>query len=312
MYMVEEKKNSAKGKNVSKEPSSVNTKQALESFLKVLQQGHNDEIVQRFLENQARNLFPKGGDTLKWLTDNIGKKGATKTVVAFAHLECFDCKEGLRPCENCNDAGHFSHEMVCESCLGLASVPCDFCGGTGWASIDCIPLGLRLAVFGVRLESAEKQVEGIFKKELPHLSEKNAVQVFKECVDLLFDLNRQISILESTVGIARNMIEVPSNLKGQMSKIARKCVIIAVKGEKKLGEIIETMIAACKLQSESDEKGSKMQKLAAARTKFYSSLFKSRPRFSCTYLEHPLLNEAAKIVIPNKNLDTRTQDENQA
>ncbi len=310
--MVEEKKNNAKGKNVSKELSSLNTKQALESFLKSLQQGHNDEIVQLFLENQARNLFPKGGDTLKWLTDNIGKKGVTKTVVAFARLACFDCKEGLRPCENCHDAGHFGHEMVCESCLGLASIPCDFCGGTGWASIDCIPLGLRLAVFGVRLESAEKQVESILKKELLHLSEKNAVQVFKECIDLLSDLNRQISVLESTVGIARNMIEVPSNLKGQMSKITRKCVIIAIKGEKKLGEIIETMIAACKLQSESEEKGSKMQKLAAARTKFYSSLFKSTPRFSGTYLEHPLLNEATKIVIPNKDSDTITQDENRA
>jgi len=310
MYMVEDKENSAKGKNVSNELSSLTTEQALDSFQKALQQGHSDEIVQMFLESQARNLFPKGGDTLKWLTDNIGKKAVTKTVVAFASLACFDCKEGLRPCENCNGTGHFDYEMVCESCLGLASVPCDFCGSIGWASIDCIPVGLRLAVFGVRLESAEKQVESMFKKELLHLSEKNAVQVFKECVDLLFDLNKQISVLESTVGIARNMIEVPSNLKGQMSKITRKCVIIAVKGEKKLEEIIETMIAACKLQSESEEKNSKIQKFAAARTKFYSSLFNSRPRFSSTYLEHPLLNEAAKIVIPNKDSDTRTQDVN--
>lgn len=105
MYMVENKENNAKGKNVSSELSSLSTEQALESFLKALQQGQSDEIVQLFIEYQARNPFPKGGDTLKQLTDNIGKKAATKTVVAFARLACFDCKEGLRPCEKCNGAG---------------------------------------------------------------------------------------------------------------------------------------------------------------------------------------------------------------
>jgi len=312
MYMAEEKKNRAKEKNVSNEPSSLNTEQTLESFLKALQQGHGDEIVQLFLEDQARNLFPKGGDTLKWLTDNIGKKAATKLIMAFARLECFNCKNGLRQCKNCDGTGQFDYEMVCESCLGLASVPCDFCGGTGWASIDCIPLGLRLAVFGVRLQSAEKQVESMLEERPPHLSEENAVGIFRKCVDSLFDLNRQISVLESTVGIARDMIEVPVKLKRQVSKITRKCVLVAVRGEKRLGEIIEAMIAACKLQSESEEKGSKMQKFVAARTKFYSALLNARPQFAGTYLEHPFLNEAAKRLIPNKDLDTRTQDGNEA
>jgi len=312
MYMVEEKKNRAKGKNVSNELSSLNTEQALKSFLKALQQGHSDEIVQLFLEDQARNLFPKGGDTLKWLTDNIGKKATTKLIMAFARLECFNCKNGLRQCENCDGTGQFDYEMVCESCLGLTKAPCDFCGGTGWASIDCIPLGLRLAVFGVRLENAEKQVESMLKERLPHLSEEKATAGFNKCVDSLFDLNRQISVLESTVGIARDMIEVPVNLKGQVSKITRKCVQVAIRGEKRLGEIIEAMVAACQLQGESEEKGSKMQKFATARTKFYSSLSSARPRFDGTYLEHPLLNEAAKRLIPNKDLDTRTQDGNEA
>jgi len=55
-----------------------------------------------------------------------------------------------------------------------------------------------------------------------------------------------------------------------------------------------------------------MQKFVAARTKFYSALLNARPQFAGTYLEHPFLNEAAKRLIPNKDLDTRTQDGNEA
>lgn len=294
MYMIEKKKNRGNRKNTGNEPSSLNKKQALDSFLKILKQGYSDEIAQIFLKDQARNLFPKGGDTLKWLTNNIGKKAAQKTVFAFASLVCFNCREGLGSCKNCNGDGHIDYEMVCETCLGLSKVPCDFCGGTGWASIDCIPPGLRLAVFGVRLEIAEKNIEDKLETQLPNLSKENATAVFNKCIDLLFDLNRQIGVLESTVGITRNLIEVPINLKKQVSKITRKCVLIALKGEKRLGEIIETMIEACKLQKENEEKGSKMHKFVAAQIKFYSELLITRPRYAGTYLEHPFLNEAAK------------------
>ena len=301
MYMVEKKKGKLNRKNAENEPSNLNTRQALDSFLKTLKQGQNDEIVQLFLKDQAFNFFPKGGDTLKWLTNNLGKKAATKTVLAFASLVCFNCKEGLQSCKNCNGTGHIDYEMVCESCLGLTKTPCDFCGGTGWASIDCIPPGLRLAVFSVRLEIAEKNIESILEKQLPKLSQENATAVFNKCADLLFDLNRQIGVLESTVGITRSLIKVPDNLKRQVSKITRKCVPIALRGEKKLGAIIETMVAACKLQKEDEEKGSKMHKFAAAQMKFYGRLFDTRPRFAGTYLEHPFLNEAYKKLMPNKD-----------
>ena len=298
MYMVEKKKGKLNRKNAENEPSSLNTKQALDNFLKTLKQGHNDEIVQLFLKDQAFNFFPKGGDTLKWLTNNIGKKAATKTVLAFASLVCFNCKEGLQSCKNCNGTGHIDYEMVCESCLGLTKTPCDFCGGTGWASIDCIPPGLRLAVFGVRLEIAEKNIVSMLETQLPKLSNEKATAVFNKCANLLFDLNRQIGVLESTVGITRSLVKVPVNLKKQVSKITRKCVLIALRGEKKLGEIIETMIAACKLQKENEEKGSKMHKFVAAQIKFYSELLITRPRYAGTYLEHPFLNEAAKSYNP--------------
>jgi ATP-dependent Lon protease len=66
------------------------------------------------------------------------------------------------------------------------------------------------------------------------------------------------------------MIEVPRKLKRQISKITRKAVRTAIKGEKRLGEIVETTATACKLQAENEEKGSKIQKLAAAHTNFYS------------------------------------------
>jgi hypothetical protein len=275
------------------------TKQALTALLKELQRGNSHELLRLFAKDQACEIFPKGYDTFKWLTRNLGKKNTAQFISALSSLACFNCKEGLQTCENCDGSGHFEHEMVCETCLGLASISCNFCGGTGLASIDYIPISLRLAVFAVRLENAEKQIAALLKKPVTSISAKEPTRAFSDCATSLLSLNRQISVLESAVSVAKDMIKVPRNLSHQFSKITRDAVQVAIKGQKRLSETVTYMIGIFEMQAKNGKKGTKMYKLTVARKQFYSSLLNSSPPFAGTYLEHISLNDAAKRLNSN-------------
>jgi hypothetical protein len=294
-------------KKRSRKATDSKTNQALKSLVKALERGHRHEALELFLKNQAHDVFPKGHDTLKWLTRHIGNKASARFVEALASLACFDCKKGLRPCENCDGAGHFDHEMVCESCLGLASVSCDFCGGTGLASIDFIPMGLRLAVFAVRLENAENHIAALLKKPIVSTPTENPAGAFGDCVDGLFNVNRHISVLESAVGVTHDMIEVPRSLSHRVSQITDKAVRTAIKGEKRLAETVAYMVGLCELQAKNEKEDRKTRQLAGARKKFYRFMLTSTPPFAGTYLEHIALNEAAKKRIAKPGSRHRTQ-----
>jgi hypothetical protein len=283
-----------KTKDTSSDSPEAKTRQALESLAEALREGRSQEALELFLKDQARDIFPKGPNTLKWLTDNIGKKASKRLMGALACLACFNCDRGFRKCESCNGAGHFDHEMICESCLGLGSISCDFCGGTGLASIDFIPIGLRLAVFAVRLEIAEKQIADLMKEPVTSSPTQDPEAVFSDCVDALLDLNRQISVLESAVGVTADLIKVPGSLSRRFSRITRKAVRAAVKGEKRLKQTVACMVAACELQVKNEKEGTEMGTLTRARKKYYSALLGSKPPFVGTHLEHISLNEAAE------------------
>jgi hypothetical protein len=283
----------------SRKTRASKTKQAIESILKELQRGNSHELLRLFPKDQACEIFPKGHNTLKWLTSNMGKKNTAQFISALASIACFNCKEGLWTCENCDGAGHFEHEMVCESCLGLALISCNYCGGTGLASIDFIPIGLRLAVFAIRLENAEKQIAALLKKPVTSVSAKEPDRAFSDCVTSLLSLNRQISVLDSAVGVAKDMIKVPRHLSHQVSKITSEAVRVAIKGQKRLSETVAYMIGVFEMQAKNGKKGTKMYKLTVARKQFYSSLLNSTPPFAGTYLEHTSLNEIAKKLISN-------------
>ena len=292
-----------KTKNLPSDGVAAEQKQALELILGALRKGDPDKVLRLFLREQAQNLFPDDRRTLEWLARTIGRRPTARLVSVLAASPCFNCEYGLVGCDNCEDAGHFDDEFICESCLGLGRLPCDFCGGTGLASIDFMPLGLRLAVFAIRVKNAEKQFERLLQVPMP--SAQCAVRAFNRRTDFLFALNRQISVLETTVGVVRNFVKVPHSLKGRVTRIANEAVRISLRGENKLASTVEAMLGACRACTESNEKGSKAYKLAVARMKYFGSLLQMHPRFKGTYLEHPFLSEAAKKQLQKKKLSAR-------
>ena len=281
-----------KTKNSSSNSISPEKRQALEYLVNALRDGDPDEVLRLLTHEQAQGLFPKGEYTLKWLADKIGRGATASLVSILAGIPCFNCEHGLVGCDNCESAGDLGKELVCESCLGLSWQPCFFCGGAGLASVDFIPLGLRLAVFAARVKNAEKNIEDMFASPMPVPSDKAPAIAFSKCVDLLLSLNRLMAVLETTVGTSADMITVPPSLKGRITRMRNEAVRMASTGKARLREIIQTMIRACEMQSQEKKADSSMRKLAKARAQFYRSLLVAEPCFRGTYLEHRLFNEA--------------------
>ena len=273
---------------------------ALQDLVKQLERDDADKAVRLFLQDQTRNLFPKSGDVLEWLTKNAGKNTTKKLISACTHFSCLNCKKGMMRCKNCDGTGHFGYEMVCEPCLGFGSLSCDFCGGTGWAAIDFVPEGLRPVVFASRIKIAERRLTKLLKKQPPRPSQKEATRVFNECKHLLLNLNRQISVLETAVGITKEIANIPDKLEEQTYKLRTLSINAGLKGKRRLGKIVQSMTTGLKFYADNQRKDSKMYQLAKARASFYNSLLKSAPEFTGTYLEHPFLNEAAEKTIFKK------------
>jgi len=287
-----------KTKNSSADNLGEETKQALEAVLKASRMGDHEEVLRLFLKDQAQHIFPKGQHTLKWLTDRIGRRATSRLVGILSEAPCFNCRHGLLGCDNCENTGHLGYDFVCEWCLSLGRVPCGFCDCTGLASIDFIPLGLRLAVFAIRIKNAEKRLDGLL--QIPTPSAESAVAAFNKRAELLFALNREISVLQTTVGVAGDLVTVPRNLRGRVTRITNEAVRIAAKSTRRLSTTVETMLNACKLCAENAQRGSKAHKLAMARVKYFGALLDTDPPLKGTYFEHPLLTKAADRLTQKK------------
>ncbi len=289
----------------SKDLSDSQIQYALQDLVKQLERDDAAKAVRLFLQDQTRSLFPKSGDVLEWLTKNAGKNTTKRLISACTHFSCLNCKKGLRRCKNCDGTGHFGYEMICEKCLGFGAVSCDFCGGTGWAAIDFVPEGLGPVVFASHIKIAEKRLTKLLKKQPLRPSRKDAIRVFNECKHLLLNLNRQISVLETAVGITKEIANIPDNLEEQTYKLRTLSINAGLKDKRRLGKIVQSTTTGLKLYANNQRKDSKMYKLAKARASFYNSLLKSSPKFTGTYLEHPFLNEAAEKTILKKRFQKK-------
>ena len=218
--------------------------QAIKAILRELEHGDAAAAIRLFIKEQTLVSFPKDADLSEWLFKTIGKENTKKLVTAFAHAPCLNCKKGLQPCEGCDGSGHFKHEMICEPCFGLGQTICNFCGGTGWATIDFVPAGLRFVVFVDRLKIAATKAKAILgepKKEGASIS-------LAEYVKLLVDLNRQISILEGVISVPMQIVQSAHVPMPHNSEIMRTSVSIAIKSQKKLTEIVRAMAVAAKTE----------------------------------------------------------------
>ena len=249
--------------------------QAIEAVLKELAQGNADAAIRLFIKDQTLTLLPKGADLVTWLIKTIGKQDTKTLIHAFAHAPCLNCKKGLQKCESCHGVGNFKHEVVCDSCFGIGSEICSFCGGTGWATIDFVPPGLRFMVFADRLKIAMAKVKALLDNPLLLPQSDAALGTLAEYAQLLVDLNRQIAVLEGVASAPMQIVKSAHVPMPRISEIIRKSVVVALKAKMRLLEIVKAMAEAAKMEINSYDKESKAYQMAVKAGRFLS--------FSCCF-----------------------------
>jgi predicted transcriptional regulator len=291
-------------KGIKMEPNrrAAKVQHQTQFFIQQLKRGNYRTAINFFLQNQATGLFPKGQKVISWLIETIGKNATLKFIICFATQPCFNCSKGLLKCDVCNGKGYYGDEMICESCLGLHMKPCNFCFGAGWCTIDFVPPGLRFAIFIERIKITEKKIKDLLVKKLPKVSNRNVSKTLKEYVRYFFELNKQISVLETTTGITKQLVKASTTEKHkkQLSEITRKCVRTALGLKRRLDQIARQIATLSKMEAEHHKPESKLYRFMTTRATSLRSQFLSSPPWADTYLEHALLNKAVAKPSPRK------------
>jgi hypothetical protein len=279
--------------------------QAIQAVLTELEHRDADAAVRLFIKEQTLALLPKDAELLEWLIKTIGKGDTEKLITAFAHAPCLNCKKGLQRCESCDGIGNFKNEMICELCFGFGLTACNFCGGTGWATIDFVPAGLRFVVFVDRLKIAATRAKALFSIPLPTPEKEIASETLAKYAQMLLDLNRQIAILEGVISVPMQIVKTTHVPMPPSTEIIRRSISVALKSKKRLAEIVRAMAVAAQMDAQNHDKESKAHQLSVKRADFYSSHIASVPPFSGSFLEHPLLNKVDTKLVSDKSPHTK-------
>ncbi|MBN1391429.1 MAG: hypothetical protein JW947_01350 [Sedimentisphaerales bacterium] len=259
------------------------------------------EAVKLFLAGQARGIFPKDRNLVKKLVKAVGKNAANRLIFAFAHYPCPFCKKGSSKCRDCNGRGHIDYDMICDRCLGIGMVRCDFCDGSGWMAMRDVPKGLRIVVFIKRAQTVLKRLKLICAHPLPKPSKNNPLAAFKKSSHLLIKIDRYMGVLENVLVMAQNLRAAEPQFKNKIAKITQLCADAAAKAKKFQREIINCMAVAAQLEMDVAKKGTPKHRLAKKRLEFYRNLLGKSDTFVSLSEQHPFLEKAIKKSAAPKN-----------
>jgi len=281
-------------------PVGTDIPQVVEQMIAHLKHDDFTEAAKLFMLGQKRGIFSGDHTLTKRLVKVIGKKTTKKLITAFAHYPCGFCKKGRSKCQNCEGHGHINHEMVCEECLGLGVIRCDFCDGSGWMAIEDIPIGLRVTVVVTRARTALSRLKRILIRPLPQPSENKPSRALKECARLLINLDRYMGVLENTVIASKTLNISETSFKNKIEKITQSCVETAIKGKEHMREIIRCMQKSSQLESEIADEDSTIRELAEKRAEFYKNLLDQSDTFTSLSEEHPFLEKVINKRVSKK------------
>ncbi|MGB8226923.1 MAG: hypothetical protein WCE45_08710 [Sedimentisphaerales bacterium] len=277
------------------------TARITEQMITHLQNGDFQSAANLFVEGQNEGIFPGDHTLASKLAKEIGKSATGKLVIAFSHYPCQFCTKGRTKCKDCNGHGHINHNIVCEPCLGLGSVRCDFCNGSGWMAIEDIPDGLRSTVLIVRARSALTRIKSALVKPIPQLLENKPSTTLKECAQIVMYLDRYTGVLENIVVSSEKMDVPEGEFKNKLNVSRQKCIEAAIQSRQRLRDILLRMAESARLEAEMADKELATRNLAEKRIEFYGNMAKKQDGFAGLKDEHPFLEKAVEKYIFEKH-----------
>jgi hypothetical protein len=288
------------------------TARITEQMLTHLKSGDFQAAATLFIKGQNEGIFPGDRTLTSKLVKEIGENATEKLIIAFSHYPCQFCTRGRTKCKDCDGHGHINHNIVCEPCLGIGSVRCDFCNGSGWMAIEDIPDGLRSTVLIVRARSALTRIKSALVKPVPQILESKPSATLKECAQTLIYLDRYTGVLENIVVIFEKMNIPEGNFKNKLNVSHQKCIEAAIQSKKRMRDILLCMSESARLEAASAGEDSPIRKLAEKRREFYENMVKKQDVFAGLKDEHPFLEKAIEQYVSEKHQKPHNnQDDNQ-
>ncbi|HOV77739.1 MAG TPA: hypothetical protein PLS24_06905 [Sedimentisphaerales bacterium] len=279
---------------LSEELSASSVMRAMKAVVAELDRGRGVEAVRLFGDALDHGVAPPDVDLVRWLIKAIGKRHASRLIVAYAHHPCFYCKKGLETCEACKGRGHWEHNTLCETCVTTGVARCDFCDGAGLLTYSAMPPSLRLPAAIERVKLATKGLEAILQRPAPRPSQSQPHECLKSCAKRLTDINRLMGMFENALVLAKAIGESSPRSRPIVARILRACLSGAPRGLQRIRENLKCMAACARYKVEDASLAPAVRRTAKRRVVLLESLLKPSSTFAGTSLEHSFLYQRSE------------------
>jgi hypothetical protein len=276
-------------------PVSKAAQPVLQSVVDALDAGAQGEAVRQFLRGVTHRLFPDDLHLVHWVIQAIGKDNAVRLAEAFAVHPCFYCERGVTACENCGGSGRLIDGGICLRCLGLGRSFCDFCNGSGWATINFVPAGLRMEVAIARVGLVLAPIQAMLKAPLPSENADDPTQTSQACAELLVALNQKLGVLDNTLTALKTFVPPELAAPERTDRVVHACVAAAHLVQRHMQKVLDVMASAARRRA-SKASSAEGRTAAGRAVDLYERLAKS----GCAYtqLEHPFIQRIAQEMPP--------------
>lgn len=300
-------KSEATSKDASGSYVDPRTQQALNRIRAALSRRNGGEAVRFFKDASSHGLIPSDANVLAWLRETLGNEPAEKLISAFARLPCFYCNKGVISCEDCKGRGFEVDRTLCTKCLALGIDRCDFCGGSGWFTINHVPHAFQLPVIMRRVVFAGKEAKFILASDVPVVSSAEPAETRKLAAKALLQVNRLLGVLEN-MAVAAKQEELRHAESAEVTrKATAACEALAPKLRGRARQLLVLLAETAKAEADSTTR-SATRRIAERRAEFYGGLASSKD-FEGTPLRHPLLFHADPPNAPEAPTDPDADDE---
>lgn len=264
-------------------------RRALTVILAELEEGHHRKAARLFSDAVARGMLTHGAELHAQLVRAIGEAHVEELVDGLSRRSCFYCKGGLEPCGECTGSGRGDADAVCPSCVGLGVARCDFCDGTGLASIDTVPEGLETHVLLERGARAVATMPHVLEQPLPQPGDRSPTRALIKSAQLLLDLNKLLGVLENTVTSRAELhVHATDAQTERLERIREACNAVAGDARRRAQAILAHMAKLAAHKAQRARPGSRKRRAAQSAALFYRRLSEDAD-FRGTSLEHPFL-----------------------
>ena len=264
------------------------TERLLTPVMEALTSRNSKASVLRFQEVIAHAPDLRNVDLAVWLAESIGKQQTELLVHYYARYPCMGCKKGLLKCEHCDSHGVLSDGEVCERCLGLRAMNCDFCAGSGWITYSFVPPGLVAAVLLERIRLVLAEAKDRLASP-PEPEDSSPADRAKSLAGEMLQFNRLLGVMDNGLAVVSSP-PPPTRKHGNLLKKVRAACLHGA--DKVIRRVRRDLTQLAEVWAAKAVRGN--NRPAAKRlANFYHRLSASED-FSGTGLYHVYLSKAAR------------------